>query len=137
MTVDELFEKIKDEVQDDSQKRRIEIAEEVASIILCLSNERIKTGLSQRDLAEKCGMKQSAIARIERLQVIPRLDTLIKIANCLKLVVSIEQKKTVQLMGQCIEISDYTTQDKYRLQTDFLNSNSQFIGKVVNYAAVS
>ena len=47
-------------------------------------------GLTQRQLAEKCGIKQSAIARIERIQVIPRLDTLLKIAKCLECTISID-----------------------------------------------
>ena len=32
--------------------------------------------MSQRDLAEKAGMKQSAIARIEKMKVSPSVDTL-------------------------------------------------------------
>ena len=35
-----------------------------------------KEKMSQRDLAEKAGMKQSAIARIEKMKVSPSVDTL-------------------------------------------------------------
>ena len=35
--------------------------------------------LSQRALAELCGLKQPAIARIESLKTTPRIDTLLKI----------------------------------------------------------
>ena len=37
---------------------------------------REEAKMSQRDLAEKAGMKQSAIARIEKMKVSPSLDTL-------------------------------------------------------------
>lgn len=47
--------------------------------------QRKNKKLSQRDLAELTGLKQSSIARIERDIVMPRLDTFIKIANALDL----------------------------------------------------
>ena len=37
---------------------------------------REEAKMSQRDLAEKAGMKQSAIARIEKMKVSPSVDTL-------------------------------------------------------------
>ena len=37
---------------------------------------REEAKISQRDLAEKAGMKQSAIARIEKMKVSPSVDTL-------------------------------------------------------------
>ena len=37
---------------------------------------REEANLSQRDLGEKTGMKQSAIARIERMKVSPTVETL-------------------------------------------------------------
>ena len=36
-------------------------------------------GLSQRDLAELTGIKQPAIARMESMKTIPKIDTLFKI----------------------------------------------------------
>lgn len=36
-------------------------------------------GLSQRDLAELTGVKQPAIARMESMKTIPKIDTLFKI----------------------------------------------------------
>lgn len=37
---------------------------------------REEAKMSQRDLAERAGMKQSAIARIEKMKVSPSVDTL-------------------------------------------------------------
>ena len=40
---------------------------------------RKKANLSQRELSEKIGMKQSAIARIEKMKVSPTVDTLMQL----------------------------------------------------------
>ena len=50
---------------------------------------RKNKGLTQKELAEKCGLKQSAIARIENRVNSPQLDTLIKICEALGLKVEI------------------------------------------------
>ncbi|MBE0493642.1 MAG: helix-turn-helix transcriptional regulator [Thiomicrospira sp.] len=42
-------------------------------------------GLTQSELAEKCGMAQSAIARLEAQAVSPRKDTLYKLAKAMNL----------------------------------------------------
>jgi ribosome-binding protein aMBF1 (putative translation factor) len=45
--------------------------------------QRLAKGLSQRQLAERCGTTQSAIARLERGGRPPRIDTLLRIAEAL------------------------------------------------------
>ena len=62
-------------------------------IIHKLINERIKLKLSQRDLAEKTGIHQSAIARIETKGAFPRIETLFIIANVLGLELKFVNKK--------------------------------------------
>ncbi|MGH2573205.1 MAG: helix-turn-helix domain-containing protein [Actinomycetota bacterium] len=48
-----------------------------------LLQARKRAGLSQRDLAARAGMPQSAIARIEKGVVLPRVDTLDRLlAGC-------------------------------------------------------
>jgi len=61
----------------------IAIAENLGFIVAELIKLRVDKGLSQRDLAELTGLKQSAIARLEKLNAIPRLDTIITIAHFL------------------------------------------------------
>src|SRR5919206_131976 len=46
-----------------------------------VAERRTAMGLSQRDLAERCGTTQSAIARLERGGRPPRIDTLLRIAT--------------------------------------------------------
>jgi ribosome-binding protein aMBF1 (putative translation factor) len=48
-----------------------------------VAERRTAMGLSQRDLAERCGTTQSAIARLERGGRPPRIDTLLRIADAL------------------------------------------------------
>lgn len=64
----------------------------VATLIIERKNKKI----SQRELAEMTGLKQSTIARIERDIVVPRLDTFIKIAIALDLDLNISSKNQIQ-----------------------------------------
>lgn len=57
---------------------RAQIGFEV-SLIGKMIEAREAKGLSQRELAELSGVKQPAIARMESMKSIPRLDTLIKV----------------------------------------------------------
>ncbi|MBR5094484.1 MAG: helix-turn-helix transcriptional regulator [Oscillospiraceae bacterium] len=74
------------------ERRAFEAAEEVANIINGISEERIRRGLTQTQLAELCGMKQAAIGRFEAVQSIPRLDTVVKIANALDLHICVQSQ---------------------------------------------
>lgn len=50
---------------------------------------REEKGLSQRQLAEICGVRQPAIARLESMKTTPQIDTLFKILNPLGYTISI------------------------------------------------
>jgi ribosome-binding protein aMBF1 (putative translation factor) len=55
-----------------------------------VAGRRLDKGMSQKDLAERCGTTQSAIARLEAGGRPPRIDTLLRIANALDCDLSIE-----------------------------------------------
>ena len=55
-----------------------------AAIAEQLAERRQAGGLSQQDLADLCGTAQSAIARLERGDRPPRIDTLLRIAEALE-----------------------------------------------------
>ncbi len=78
-TFDELWENLKQ--KDDTGE--LEIGEIVSDFVSKLVSIRYSKGFSQRDLAEMTGIKQSAIARMESMSSIPRLDTIAKIAHAL------------------------------------------------------
>lgn len=67
-----------------------------SDLVTTLIVERKNKKISQRELAEMTGLKQSTIARIERDIVVPKLDTFIKIAIALNLDLNIKPKKTHQ-----------------------------------------
>ena len=54
---------------------------------------RTELGLSQRELAERVGTTQSAIARLERGVRPPRIDTLLRIADALDCDLTLELKR--------------------------------------------
>lgn len=64
-----------------------EVSEINMSVVLvpAMVRQRKKLGLTQRDLAKLTGIQQSAIARIELLNVVPTINTLLKIAKALKM----------------------------------------------------
>lgn len=55
----------------------------VAQIVNALCRRRIELGLTQAEVAEKAGLQQKSIARLENGNVVPRLDTVFKVANAL------------------------------------------------------
>jgi DNA-binding XRE family transcriptional regulator len=52
---------------------------------LALVKARIENGLSQREMAQRLGVKQSALARWEAGRIMPTLDTLFRVAKALDL----------------------------------------------------
>ena len=107
VTFDQMIEEIKR--RGEKERETIEVAEELSDIIMAITDARIEKGLTQRELAEMSGLKQSAIARMESIQVVPRLDTLIKIARCLgiKLKAEREEEVTESATMTIYSISDY------------------------------
>ncbi len=71
--------------------------EECAILIDNLISARKTIGWSQADLSAACGMKQSAIARIERKKTMPTIATFCKIASALGMRLEITYKSTAEL----------------------------------------
>ncbi len=63
----------------------IEEIEALANIISNIIKKRNELGISQRELAEICGLPHSSVARIESCSVKPKVDTLLKIMKPLGL----------------------------------------------------
>ena len=83
----DLFENINLNKEDEKD---FEISNIVAEIVARLVSKRLELGVSQRELAKKTDIKQPMIARIEKFESIPRLDTLVKIALALDLKINLE-----------------------------------------------
>ena len=74
---------LKEELKDKEFKEIYERDKVKYDIIAQLINERAKQNLSQKELAEKIGTKQTSISRFENGNTNASLDFLIKIANSL------------------------------------------------------
>ncbi|WP_295063987.1 helix-turn-helix transcriptional regulator [Selenomonas sp.] len=59
--------------------------EEIASIVSSMIERRTAMDISQRTLAERCGLPQSSIARIESFKTTAKIDTLLKFMQPLEL----------------------------------------------------
>ncbi len=94
ITFNELWEDLKNE--DEESRKFFQTAEDIAKVINQLTEERVRQGLSQRDLEKRCGLRQSAIARMESIKSIPRLDTVMKVADALGLELKLEDKTRIE-----------------------------------------
>ena len=74
----------------EEERAVVEESKMIANIIQALICARHEAGLSQRALANKCGMNQAMLARIESIRVSPRLDTLVHIARVLGQEISVK-----------------------------------------------
>lgn len=83
MRLDELINKVNN--KSDEHKQRAYIEERIVSIVKILIKKRVELNMTQKELAIKLGMKQEAIARFESIKVIPKIDTIFKIAYGLDL----------------------------------------------------
>lgn len=52
----------------------------VAQLVNAIHQRRVELGWTQMELADKVGLHQESIARIENAGTVPRLDTVIKLA---------------------------------------------------------
>lgn len=75
-----------------SNSERAEIEFEVA-LIGKLIEAREECGMSQKQLADLTGLKQPAIARLENLKAIPKIDTLFKLLDPLGYTLAIVPKE--------------------------------------------
>ena len=78
-TIDTFTDYVNDETRvSPAERERINFE---VSLIGKMIEAREKKGLSQRELAEVAGVKQPAIARLERMKVTPQIDTLFKVLH--------------------------------------------------------
>jgi transcriptional regulator with XRE-family HTH domain len=71
-------------------KDELKDIDQIANLISTLIQRRLDLNLTQQALADKTGLKQSDIARFERLGAIPRIDKFTRIAKTLGYNVKLE-----------------------------------------------
>lgn len=72
--------------ENDVERKAIKMTAKLVSDII---KKRKELELTQSEVAEKAGLTQSQVARLENSSQIPRLDTLIKVAISLGLNISL------------------------------------------------
>lgn len=77
----------------EKERFHMEELEEISHIISFLIQRRQELGISQRELARRCDVLQSSIARIETLKTMPRLDTLVLLMQALGLKLQVKAKR--------------------------------------------
>lgn len=128
---DDVWDELKNE--DEFSRNDFETAEELSRIIIKLVETRVENGYTQRELAQKCGIKQSAIARMESMKTIPRLDTIIRIAHALNIAISLDQV-TAQIIG----LKQYYNKDVNSLyRYSYKGNNTEQVNIGVEYEVVS
>lgn len=70
---------LNDFIEDNFHEKEIISIKDKASFQMSLREIREKNSLEQKDIADKTGLKQSAISRIEAGNSNPTLDTILKI----------------------------------------------------------
>lgn len=104
-TMDEIWA----ELIGEDESGQIKIAKKAGDIIAQLITERYNQKLTQKELAERAGLTQSAVARLENLDALPRLDTLLKVVDALGMeLVLVDEQSHITCSEQ-----RYTTMDKY------------------------
>lgn len=68
---------------------RMNELEAVAQIVNAIYQRRVELGWTQKELAQKVGLHQESIARIENGGSIPRLDTVFRLALALGMKLSL------------------------------------------------
>lgn len=77
----------------EESRLQMEELEETAAIIGAIIEQRKALGMSQRELASRCGITQSSVARIETLQTVPKLETVLKMMQPLGLRLTVSYEK--------------------------------------------
>jgi|GEM_PF-1121669 len=109
-----LWEELKNE--DEKSNEVFTIAEMVSDSINRIIKARNKLNMTQRDLAAVSGIKQSAIARLERLNTIPRLDTIAKLAYHVGLTIELNGEYDNNYVEVCM-----TGTQKYKTSGTIIN----------------
>lgn len=78
--------------ENETVKEDIEVMETLAGIIGAMIERRKALGLSQRELAELCGLPQSSVARIEACIVKPNVETMLKMMKPLGLTLAVQRE---------------------------------------------
>jgi len=82
------WEQARKDITSISEAEKQEILQ-MAQLVARIIERRQALGLTQKQLAERAGLKQEAVARLESARTMPRVDTLLRVSNSLNLQLSL------------------------------------------------
>ena len=103
ISLDQMLDNIKS--KNEESKLSIEASEKTIAIINKIVKARESLGLTQRELAKKCGIKQPALSRIDTFKFVPQINTLIKIAQAVGVNIEAFTDIESKQMQVCFSIS--------------------------------
>lgn len=77
--------------------------ERIRTIVDAMAVQRRNLGMSQRDLAVRCGMPQSTIARIETYKTTPNLRTFFRMMHYLGMELVVNEQRTEEIRYETME----------------------------------
>lgn len=101
MRLEELLSRVNNESEE--KKIRAAIESKIVDVIKMLIDKRVELNITQKELANRIGMKQEAIARFEAIKVIPKIDTIFKIAMGLDLDLIVIDQLEIEKMKNSID----------------------------------
>lgn len=91
--------------EDNELKKAFNALQPEYEIIEKLVKVRIESNLTQKELAKKCGIKQSNISRLERGKSNPSIKFLQKVADSLDCDLIVEFRKREPATETCVEVT--------------------------------
>ena len=82
------WEQARKQIHSVSEQEKQEILQ-MAQLVALIIERRQALGLTQKQLAERAGLKQAAVARLESATTIPCVDTLLRVSNSLNMHLSL------------------------------------------------
>jgi transcriptional regulator with XRE-family HTH domain len=83
------WEDVEKELTANMTKEELDEIDFVVELTSAIENQRQRLGLTQRQVAERAGIRQSALHRVLSASVVPRIGTILKIARALNLKLTI------------------------------------------------
>ena len=111
------------------EKEWFQVQEKASHLIIDIMDRRYNLKMSQRELAKKSGIKQPMIARIERFDATPRIDTLIKLCDALGLKIQIVKDDNKEIIKEDDDNSIIYNGKHYSQNGFYLNEDVEVLKK--------
>ena len=92
------WEQARAEIKSLSENEKLEI-KQLVHITAKIIRQRQRLGLTQQEVADRTGLKQEAIARLESGKRMPRFDTLLRVSNSLNMDITVSPRSKTKAVS--------------------------------------